>query len=296
MQHQIKQTDPGRERNIESPDTSRIGMSSHPDLAKATRDVAFISRHGNQAHITDGVKVIGHQSDVISGGVEGVLLVSESDHNADSDSNGSAEGWHLVGKAEIVDAVISERPAQHINPKDLRFDDKVMANVHSSDFEEDSDYDSEDDAGGVKRSILFDYEVLMPSDFIDQTHVPTKDYENTERSFLGVWVVRETMSAAFKIAQTNIARSYNSVTGGIVTSTQRTCGAVGATGQVGGYIARGALAAGHNVAVTIQESWPNLLRPFNRGILDTVTGYFLEGLQSLPPSDAIIRPQGRRMH
>ncbi|KAF5677009.1 hypothetical protein FHETE_1911 [Fusarium heterosporum] len=271
-------------------------MSSHPDLAKTIQDVVFVSRHENQEHITDGVEVIGHQSDVLSGGVEGVLVASESDHGAESDPDKGVESWHLVGKAGIVEAVTSERSAQQINPKDLRFDDTGMASVHSSDFEEDSDSDSEDDAGGVKRSILFDYEVLMPSDLIYQTHSPTNYWENTERSFPGVWAVRESLSAAFRFAQTNIARSYNSVTGGIITTTQRTCDAVTATGQVGGYVAEGAFAAGQNVAVMIQESWPNLPRPFNRGILDTVTGYLLEGIQSLPPSDAIIRPQGRRMH
>ncbi|KAM0343413.1 hypothetical protein ACHAPU_008594 [Fusarium lateritium] len=271
-------------------------MSSHLDLAKATQDVAFVSRHRHQKLIANEDEAVARQYSVISKGVKDVFLTSDSDHGSDSDSDEGVEGWHLVGKAEIVDAVMSERATQQNDSKGLRFDDQGVVNFHHSDSEQDSDSDSEDDAGGVKRPILFDYEVLMPSDLIDKTNIPPNDCVDSERSLTGMWTVRGTLFATFKIAQTNIARSYNGVTGGIVATTKRTRDAVAATGKVGGHVAGGALAVGQNVAVMIQESWPNLPRPFNRGILDTVTGYLLEGIQSLPPSDAIIRPQGRRMH
>ncbi|KAJ0135781.1 Uncharacterized protein HZ326_21214 [Fusarium oxysporum f. sp. albedinis] len=43
-------------------------------------------------------------------------------------------------------------------------------------------------------------------------------------------------------------------------------GAVDGTGQVGEYFTGGALNAGQDVAIRVQDPWPNFPRPFNRGI------------------------------
>ncbi|WZH48199.1 uncharacterized protein QYS62_009367 [Fusarium acuminatum] len=267
-------------------------MSSHSNILKALQDTASTSRRGRQESFTaeDGASV--RSSSFVSKDMVTISLSPDSD--SDSDSDKDVEGWEALSRAEIGAAVRSESSVEQPDPHCIVFDDRGMVDVHHP--ESDEDTDSEDDAEVVRRDIPDSWFVPMPPFFRDSTPTPVHEPAGFVRNLPGVRAVQEAVSATVYIAQNSIYRSYSSVVGGVRATTQSTYDAVATVGQVGEYIAGGALTAGQNVAVMVQESWPILPRPFNRGIMDTVTGYLLEGMQSLPPSDAIIRPQGRRMH
>ncbi|KAH6949943.1 hypothetical protein DER45DRAFT_649604 [Fusarium avenaceum] len=268
-------------------------MSSQSDILKALQDTASASRLGRQEHFAaeDGASV--RSSSSVSAGMVSVPLTPDNP-DSESDSDEEAERWEPLSRAQIEAAMILEHAAEQADPRSMVFDDKGMVDVHHP--ESDEDTDSEDDVEAVRRDIPNSWFVPMPPFFRDHTPTPVHEPAGFVRNLRGVRAVQEAVSATVHIAQNSIARSYSSVTGGIRATTQGTYNAVATVGQVGGYIAGGAVTAGQNVAVMVQESWPILPRPFNRGIMDTITGYLLEGMQSLPPSDAIIRPQGRRMH
>jgi hypothetical protein len=223
--------------------------------------------------------------------MENIDLTSPS---PDSDSDEDVEGWEALSRAEIVAALRLEHSAEQVVLQTLHFDDRGMVDVRHPESEEDTD--SEDDVEVVRRDILYRWFVPMPPFFHEHTPAPVNEPAGFVRNLPGIRAVQETVSATVHIAQNSIARSYSNVAGGVSATTQGTYDAVATVGQVGGYIAEGVLTAGQNAAVMVQESWPILPRPFNRGIMDTVTGYLLEGIQSLPPSDAIIRPRGTRAH
>jgi hypothetical protein len=266
-------------------------MSSHSDLPKAPQDIASASRRRRQEPFAaeDGASV--RSSSFVSEDLFNIDLTSPS---PDSDSDSDVEGWEALSRAEIIAAVCSEYSVEQATTQSLPFDGRGVVHVHHPESEEDTD--SEDDVEVVSRDILYRWFVPMPPFLSDHTPAPVNEPVSFVRNLPCIQAVQETVSATVHIAQNSIARSYSSVTGGVRATTQGTYDAVATVGQVGGYIAGGALTAGQNVAVMVQESRPILPRPFNRGIMDTITGYLLEGMQSLPPSDAIIRPQGRRTH
>ncbi|KAF4960654.1 hypothetical protein FGADI_823 [Fusarium gaditjirri] len=105
---------------------------------------------------------------------------------------------------------------------------------------------------------------------------------------------RRVLAATAEIAQNNLARTYDNLTGGLMYTAQRAHDAVATTTQVGGHLAEGAWRAGNGVAVWAQERWPNMPRVVNRGMLGSLAELVMEGVRALPPSDSIIRPQGRR--
>ncbi|KAH7240956.1 uncharacterized protein BKA55DRAFT_693194 [Fusarium redolens] len=110
----------------------------------------------------------------------------------------------------------------------------------------------------------------------------------------GTDIPQGVLAATAQIAQNNLARSYDNLTGGLIYTAQRAHDAMVTTTQAGGHLAEGALRAGNDVAIWAQERWPNMPRIINRGVLGSLTELVLEGVQALPPSDSIIRPQGRR--
>ncbi|KAM0334643.1 hypothetical protein ACHAPQ_005032 [Fusarium lateritium] len=266
-------------------------MSSHSDLAKDPQDIASASRHGRQEHFIgeDGASV--RSSRFVSEDMDDIDL-SLSDTASDSEED--LEGWEALSRAEVGDAVCSESFPAQATAQSLPFDDRGMVDVHHP--ESDEDTESEDEAEVVGRDDPYKWFVPMPPFLRDQTPDPVSQPVGFTRNLPGMRAIRETVSAAAHVAQNSIVRSYSSVAGSVGATPQGTYNAVATVGQVGGYLAGGAVTAGQNVAIMVQESWPALPRPFNRGIMDTITGYLLEGIQSLPPSDAIIRPQGRRMH
>ncbi|KAK2927253.1 hypothetical protein FoTM2_012427 [Fusarium oxysporum f. sp. vasinfectum] len=102
------------------------------------------------------------------------------------------------------------------------------------------------------------------------------------------------LAATAQIAQNNLARSYDNLTGGLTYTAQRAHDAMATTAQAGGHLAEGAWRAGNGVAIWAQERWPNMPRIINRRVLGSLAELVMEGVQTLPPSDSIICPQGRR--
>ncbi|PNP83446.1 hypothetical protein FNYG_03009 [Fusarium nygamai] len=110
----------------------------------------------------------------------------------------------------------------------------------------------------------------------------------------GTDVPQGVLAATAQIAQNNLARSYDNLAGGLTYTAQRAQDAMATTAQAGGYLAEGAWRAGNGVAIWAQERWPNMPRVINRRVLGSLAEIVMEGVQALPPSDSIIRPQGRR--
>jgi hypothetical protein len=107
----------------------------------------------------------------------------------------------------------------------------------------------------------------------------------------GAQTAQQALSASKRLVQSDIGN----VTGSVMSTARRTREAAVVTGQVGQHLAGEALNAGQGVMIRLQESWPTWPRGFNGGIL-AFSELLMEGVRSLPPSDAIIRPQGRQMH
>ncbi|KAF5600544.1 hypothetical protein FPANT_2313 [Fusarium pseudoanthophilum] len=110
----------------------------------------------------------------------------------------------------------------------------------------------------------------------------------------GTGVPQGVLAATAQIAQNNLARSYEHLAGGINYTARRAQDAMATTAQAGGHLAEGAWRAGNGVAIWAQERWPNMPRYINRRVLGSLAEIVMEGVQALPPSDSIIRPQGRR--
>ncbi|KAF5695507.1 hypothetical protein FDENT_306 [Fusarium denticulatum] len=110
----------------------------------------------------------------------------------------------------------------------------------------------------------------------------------------GTDVPQGVLAATAQIAQNNLARSYDNLAGGLTYTAQRAQDAMATTAQAGGHLAEGAWRLGNGVAIWAQERWPNLPRVINRRVLGSLAEIVMEGVQALPPSDSIIRPQGRR--
>ncbi|KAM0498245.1 hypothetical protein ACHAP8_006329 [Fusarium lateritium] len=100
----------------------------------------------------------------------------------------------------------------------------------------------------------------------------------------GVQTAQRALSASTHLAQSSISN----VTGSVVYTAQQ-------TRQAGQCFTDSVLNAGQGVMVRVQESWATWPRVVNGGI-QTISQFVMEGVQSLPPSDIIIRPQGRQIY
>ncbi|RGP61465.1 hypothetical protein FSPOR_9993 [Fusarium sporotrichioides] len=100
----------------------------------------------------------------------------------------------------------------------------------------------------------------------------------------GVHTAQRALSASTRLAQSGIGN----VTESFAYTAQR-------TREARQYFADSVFEAGQGLMFRIQESWATWPRGVNGGI-QTLSQLLMEGVQSLPPSDTIIRPQGRQMH
>ncbi|KAL6916080.1 hypothetical protein FSST1_007575 [Fusarium sambucinum] len=100
----------------------------------------------------------------------------------------------------------------------------------------------------------------------------------------GVQTAQRALSASTHLAQSSVSN----VTGSVVYTAQQ-------TRQAGQCFTDSVLNAGQGVMVRVQESWATWPRVVNGGI-QTISQFVMEGVQSLPPSDIIIRPQGRQIY
>ncbi|RGP70890.1 hypothetical protein FLONG3_7346 [Fusarium longipes] len=162
----------------------------------------------------------------------------------------------------------------------LIFDNMEMIDVPDEDGPEE---DYLEHSAKLDRQSLSTYDIPIgpfESEGYDQKIVTDKQMSLFYRTFM----------ASARLAQSSIGN----VTGSVMYTAQCGRDAASITNQAGKYLANGALNAGQSVMIRVQESWPTWPRGFNGGIL-ALSELLMEGIRSLPPSDAIIRPQGRQM-
>ncbi|KAG8673198.1 hypothetical protein FPOAC2_06632 [Fusarium poae] len=167
--------------------------------------------------------------------------------------------------------------------KTLMFDNDDMIEV-SEDRDPEQDYHSQ--CAKEERPNLSDYDIpIGPFDSEEyEKNLGVESQVSLFHKIPGVQTAQRALSASTQLAQSGISN----VTGSAVYTAQR-------TRQAGQHIADSVLNAGQDVMVRVQESWATWPRGVNGGI-QTISQLVMEGVQSLPPSDTIIRPQGRQMH
>ncbi|KAF4950923.1 hypothetical protein FSARC_13059 [Fusarium sarcochroum] len=275
---------------MDSPYASDSDVSSDSELTNLSEIVASGSRHASQKRFgDDGVSKNGTKSTPED--MEDVPL--NKDESAEDEDD-----WVMPDEEELAAAgasisTQSEYPVDESDSHDFRFDDVEMMTIFF--------YDGpEEDAGEQPSKLLSGYDIFIGPYPHERPYTYEELHPRKAKAIAfankipGIQTLRETLSVTADVAQTNIARSYKDIAGRVVSTAQGTCEAVVIAGQVGGFLVGGALNAGQNVAVSVQESWPGWPLPFNRGVLGIIGEYFLEGFQSLPPTDSIIRPRGRR--
>ncbi|KAF5586565.1 hypothetical protein FPCIR_7858 [Fusarium pseudocircinatum] len=190
-----------------------------------------------------------------------------------SDQGELEEGYEILDGALIRGAMHRDRSMNELAPDE------------DSDDEPSSEELQFDDAGVVG------YFSAMISETEEEHSQSTSQLIQNPS---GVEVPQGVLATTAQIAQNNLARSYDNLAGGLTYTAQRAQDAMATTAQAGGHLAEGAWRAGNGVAIWAQERWPNMPRVINRRVLGSLVEIVMEGVQALPPSDSIIRPQGRR--
>jgi hypothetical protein len=218
-----------------------------------------------------------------------------------SDQGEREEGYEMLDGPLVRGAMHRDRSMNELAPEELsdeeafpeelRFDDDGMVGYFSAAMLNETEEES-----GQR------YDLVIPfGSYFSEPPLLKKLQSllmNSTSSLIqnpsGTDIPQGVLAATAQIAQNNLARSYDNLTGGLIYTAQRAHDAMVTTTQAGGHLAEGALRAGNDVAIWAQERWPNMPRIINRGVLGSLTELVLEGVQALPPSDSIIRPQGRR--
>ncbi|KAF9767322.1 hypothetical protein IL306_000112 [Fusarium sp. DS 682] len=199
------------------------------------------------------------------------------DDDDDSEIEEPEDGYKMVDGPLTRGAMHRDRSMNELPPEDpmeLQFDDWGMVEVPRG-----AAYHENEEEGHLRTTKL--------------THESTS---SLVQNVPGTEAQQGTLAVTAQIAQNNLIRSYSNLSGGLRYTAQLAQNAMAVTTQAGSHVAEGALRAGNGMAIQVQEWWPNVPRIINRGVLAPLTELVLEGVQSLPPSDSIIRPQGRRMH
>ncbi|KAF5543030.1 hypothetical protein FPHYL_11379 [Fusarium phyllophilum] len=191
-----------------------------------------------------------------------------------SDQGEHEEGYDILDGALVRGAMHRDRSMNELVPDE------------DSDDEPSSEELQFDDAGVVG--------YFSAAMFNEAEEVNSQSTSQIIQNPSGADVPQGVLSATAQIAQNNLARSYDNLAGGLTYTAQRAQDAMATTAQAGGHLAEGAWRAGNGVAIWAQERWPNVPRVINRRVLDSLAEIVMEGVQALPPSDSIIRPQGRR--
>ncbi|CEI62676.1 hypothetical protein FVEN_g5203 [Fusarium venenatum] len=171
-------------------------------------------------------------------------------------------------------------------PKDsqpLTFDNTGMVEV-AEDHDPEEDYFEH--RAKQERPNLLGYDApIGPFNSEEYEKNPSVDNEvSLFHKIPGVQTAQRALSTSTHLAQSSISNVTESV---VYTSQQ--------TRQARQYFADSVLNAGQGVMIRVQESWAIWPRGINGGI-QTISQFVMEGVQSLPPLDIIIRPQGRQMH
>ncbi|KAF5628764.1 uncharacterized protein FTJAE_8714 [Fusarium tjaetaba] len=191
-----------------------------------------------------------------------------------SDQGEPEEGYEILDGALVRGAMHRDRSMNELAPDE-----------DSDDDEPSSEELQFDDAGAVGY-----FNAMLSETEEEHSQSTSQLIQNPS----GTDVPQGVLAATAQIAQDNLARSYDNLAGGLTYTAQRAQDAMATTAQVGGHLAEGAWRAGNGVAIWAQERWPNMPRVINRRVLGSLVEIVMEGVQALPPSDSIIRPQGRR--
>ncbi|RKL45723.1 hypothetical protein BFJ72_g3268 [Fusarium proliferatum] len=242
---------------MDSPYACNTGLSSdsEPDNAPQANDY-WIRRRAQER-----LRGPGASENRSSPAPEDLEDVPLDDDNSDEGEH--EEGYDILDGALVRGAMHRDRSMNELAPDE------------DSDEEPSSDELQFDDAGVVG---YFGAEM-----FSETEEVHSQSTSQIIQNPSGTDVPQGVLAATAQIAQNNLARSYDNLTGGLTY-----------TAQAGGYLAEGAWRAGNGVVIWAQERWPNMPRVINRRVLGSLAEIVMEGVQALPPSDPIIRPQGRR--
>ncbi|KAG4254036.1 hypothetical protein FPRO03_06376 [Fusarium proliferatum] len=253
---------------MDSPYASNTGLSSdsEPDNAPQANDY-WIRRRAQER-----LRGPGASENRSSPAPEDLEDVPLDDDNSDQGEH--EEGYDILDGALVRGAMHRDRSMNELAPDE------------DSDEEPSSEELQFDDAGVVG---YFGAEM-----FSETEEVYSQSTSQIIQNPSGTDVPQGVLAATAQIAQNNLARSYDNLTGGLTYTAQRAQDAMATTAQAGGYLAEGAWRAGNSVVIWAQERWPNMPRVINRRVLGSLAEIVMEGVQALPPSDSIIRPQGRR--
>ncbi|KAJ4257373.1 hypothetical protein NW762_008492 [Fusarium torreyae] len=273
---------------MDSPYASDSDVSSDPELTNSSQTVASGSRYaGQKCFDDDGMSKNGTMFSPED--MEDVPL-DEDEPSEDEDDWVMPYGAEVAAaEAEASTSTQPEHPLDRSDSRDFRFDDADMMSIFLLDGPEEDE----------PPHILTGYAIPFGPYHPERPHTWKELHPRRAKAIAfadnipGAQTLRETLSVTTTVAQTNLARSYNGIAGQVEATALTTRQAVDIAGEIGGYLWQGTMNAGRNAAVRVQESWLNWPLPLNRGILATVGELCVEGAQSLPPTDGIIRPRGR---
>ncbi|KAF5643314.1 hypothetical protein F25303_6289 [Fusarium sp. NRRL 25303] len=253
---------------MDSPYASNTGLYSDPEHDNAPQANDYRIRRRAQERL----RAPGASENRSSPAPEDLEDVPLDDDNSDRGEH--EEGYDILDGALVRGAMHRDRSMNELAPDE------------DSDEEPSSEELQFDDSGVVG------YFGLEMSSETEEVH--NQSTSQIIQSPSGTDAPQGVLAATAQIAQNNLARSYDNLTRGLTYTTQRAQDAMATTAQAGGHLAEGAWRAGNGVAIWAQERWPNMPRVINRRVLGSLAEIVMEGVQALPPSDSIIRPQGRR--
>ncbi|KAF4343888.1 hypothetical protein FBEOM_2123 [Fusarium beomiforme] len=276
------------ETKKDSPYASSTDLSSDSDSNNVPQTDNYRTGHHAQKPL-EGSGVHENGPNTAPEDLEDILL----DDDDDSEFEVREDGYKVLDGPLTRGAMHRDRSMNELPPEDpaeLKFDDREMVEVlHGELYYE----------GEEEHRLRYNFAILLSPIHRDPfCRTPKLTYESTSnllQNVPGTQAQQETLAATAQIAKNNLVRSYSNLAGGLAYTARLAQDAMALTTQAGSHIAEEASLSGNGFAIQVQEWWPNVPPIINRGVLGSLTELVLEGVQSLPPTDSIIRPQGRRM-
>ncbi|KAG9496733.1 hypothetical protein J7337_011515 [Fusarium musae] len=253
---------------MDSPYASSTDPSSdsEPDNAPQANDYRIRCRAQERLRVPGASE---NRSSLAPEDLEDVPLEDDN-----SDQGELEEGYEILDRALVRGAMHRDRSMNELAPDE-----------DSDDDEPSSEELQFDDAGAVGY-----FNTMLSEAEEEHSQSTSRLIQNPS----GTDVPQGVLAATAQIAQNNLARSYENLAGGLTYTAQRAQDVMVTTAQAGSHLAEGTWRAGNGVAIWAQERWPNMPRFINRRVLGSLAEIVMEGVQALPPSDSIVRPQGRR--
>ncbi|KAM5354460.1 hypothetical protein ACJ41O_001109 [Fusarium nematophilum] len=292
--------------NLEDASSSDSASPTPPETASYfLRRMAQGRLHNNRASLPTSLE------DAQLGALDDVSLSDDERSGEDSDwdallagDSDQEEGEEEEETPGLLPAAVSRARGflhrlSRSTASPLVFDDVDMVVV-----EEDEEGDDYRDWSDQPWSFEVPFGPLFHEDYSFQAlHPRTAHALSVAQNLPSVQRLAETgrsLSATAHAAGTSVVRTYDDVAGRATHAARRTREMVVVSGQVTGYLAGEAWTAGQDAAARLQESLPGLrvplpeLRvPLPEGMLGTIGEFVREGIQALPPAEAIVRPRGR---